>query len=259
MKLPVSVSRITRSMTSIFASINTHVRNMRLTDWANVATIFGGIAAAISLPWAAYTYYDSVNRQNAILATNIYQEHMKTSMDDKNKDFIEDLRSRLQVLFESLEDDEWLDHIRHWRASSRVKNQILDAASDSSFSPQPYVSVTITDFESQNGTYQSAFRVDPRAVDVLVAAPELNKIGVKPIGKTTYQSNDGTIETGSFGLARIVVEEETTAGRVIFGPDKTESIVPQCVIESLGLTVDPVSNSVKRTSPIPPKEDKQAP
>jgi hypothetical protein len=170
----------------------------------------------------------------------------------------EDLRSRLQVLFESLEDDEWLDHIRHWRASSRVKNQILDAASDS-VSPQSYVSVTITDFESQNGTYQSAFRVDPRAADVLVAAPELNRIGVKPLGKTTYQSNDGTVETGSFGLARIVVEEETTAGRVIFGPDKAESIVPQCVIESLGFTVDPVSNSLRRVLPIPSEENQPAP
>jgi hypothetical protein len=169
-----------------------------------------------------------------------------------------DQRSRLQVLFESLEDDEWLDHIRHWRASSRVMDQILDASSDS-FSPPPYASVTIADFESQNGTYHSDFRVDPRAADVLVPTPELNKIGVKPIGKTTYQSNDGAIETRSFGLARIVVEEETTAGRVIFGPDNAESIVPQWVIESLGFTADPVSNSLKRVLPIPLKKNKAAP
>ena len=164
-----------------------------------------------------------------------------------------DQRSRLQVLFESLEDDEWLDHIRHWRDSSRVMDQVLDASSDS-FRPSPYASVTIADFESQNGTYHTDFRVDAWAADVLVAAPELDKIGVKPIGKTTYQSNGGAIETGSFGLVRIVVEEETTAGRVIFGPDNAESIVPRRVIESLGFTVDPVSNGLKRVLPIPSKD-----
>ena len=168
-----------------------------------------------------------------------------------------DLRSRLQVLCESLEDDEWLDHIRHWRASSRVVDQVLNASSGG-FSPPPHASVTIADFESQNGTYHSDFRVDPRAADLLVATPALKMIGVKPIGETTYQTNDGTIETGSFGLARIVVEEETTAGRVIFGPDNAESIVPLWVIESLGFTVDPVSNSLKRVLPIPSKKNKPA-
>jgi hypothetical protein len=170
----------------------------------------------------------------------------------------DDLRSRLQVLFESLGDDEWLDHIRHWRASSRVIDQILDASADS-FSQRSSASVTIADFKSQNGTYHGDFRVDRRAVDVLVPTPELKKIGVKPIGETTYESNDGVIETVSFGLAQIFVEEQTTAGRVLFGPDNAESIVPLGVIESLGFTVDPVSNSLKRVLPIPSKKDKPAP
>jgi hypothetical protein len=43
-----------------------------------------------------------------------------------------DQQSRLQVLYEVLQDDEWLDHIRHWRASSRVTERMLDASSDSS-------------------------------------------------------------------------------------------------------------------------------
>ena len=170
----------------------------------------------------------------------------------------DDLRSRLQVLFESLGDDEWLDHIRHWRASGRVIDQILDASADS-FSQRSSASVTIADFKSQNGTYHGDFRVDRRAVDVLVPTPELKKIGVKPIGETTYESNDGVIETVSFGLAQIFVEEQTTAGRVLFGPDNAESIVPLGVIESLGFTVDPVSNSLKRVLPIPSKKDKPAP
>jgi hypothetical protein len=170
----------------------------------------------------------------------------------------DDLRSRLQVLFESLEDDEWLDHIRHWRDSSRVMDQVLDASSDS-FSPGPYASVTIADFKSQNGTYHGDFRVDRRAVDVLVATPELEKVGVKPIGETTYRSNDGVIETVSFGLAQIFVEEETTAGRVLFGPENVESIVPLWVIESIGFTVDPVSNSLKRVLPIPSGKNKPGP
>jgi len=180
-------------------------------------------------------------------ATDFMVTFKKSALQSRATD---DQCSRLQVLYESLEDDEWLDNISHWRASSRVMEQMLDASSDNLI-PRLCTSVTITDFESQNGSYHSNFRVDPRATDVLVATPELNKIGVKPIGKTTYQSNDGAIETGEFGLVRIVVEGETTVGRVIFGPDNAESIVPKTVIESLGFIVDPMSQSLKRVLPNP--------
>lgn len=41
-----------------------------------------------------------------------------------------DQQSRLLVLAEVLKDDEWLDHIRHWRASSRVVDETLDASAE---------------------------------------------------------------------------------------------------------------------------------
>jgi hypothetical protein len=50
-----------------------------------------------------------------------------------------------------------------------------------------------------------------------------------------------------------VIDGETTAGRVIFGPDDATAIVPQSVIESLGFTFDPVSNELKRVVPIAKK------
>jgi hypothetical protein len=57
-------------------------------ELAKTVSIIGTITAAISLGWAAYTYTDSKERQNRALATSIYQEHMKTSMEAQNKDYL---------------------------------------------------------------------------------------------------------------------------------------------------------------------------
>jgi hypothetical protein len=255
--------------------LETRIPVPRLVDWIDQAILYLHLESGnmevghddenLQTPNGKFADMEGLRNLNTFLhdncirtATDFIVTYTKGKEGALQSRATDDLRSRLQVLFESLGDDEWLDHIRHWRASSRVIDQILDASSDS-FSQRSSASVTIADFESQNGTYHGDFRVDRRAADVLVATPELNKIGVKSIGETTYRSSDGLIETVSFGLARIVVEEETTAGRVIFGPDNAESIVPLWVIESLGFTVDPVSNSLKRVLPIPSKKNKPAP
>jgi hypothetical protein len=56
------------------------VPDTHLGAWANVATIVGGIATAISLLWAAYTYYDTVRLQRELADAALYQEHQKESV-----------------------------------------------------------------------------------------------------------------------------------------------------------------------------------
>ncbi len=53
----------------------------KLGAWANVASIVGGIATAISLLWASYTFFESARFQRELSAYSIYQEHMKISME----------------------------------------------------------------------------------------------------------------------------------------------------------------------------------
>lgn len=44
---------------------------------------------------------------------------------------------------------------------------------------------------------------------------------------------------------------DITAGRVIFGPDRAEPILGVTALESVGITVDPVSRTLRRLPAIP--------
>ena len=46
---------------------------------------------------------------------------------------------------------------------------------------------------------------------------------------------------------------EITAGRVIFGPDGVEPILGVTALESVGITIDPASRTLKRLPAIPLK------
>jgi heme/copper-type cytochrome/quinol oxidase subunit 2 len=51
-------------------------------------TIVGGVFAALSLFWAAFTYYDGALRQKELSAMGGYQEHMKMTIDPLNSEFL---------------------------------------------------------------------------------------------------------------------------------------------------------------------------
>lgn len=46
---------------------------------------------------------------------------------------------------------------------------------------------------------------------------------------------------------------EVTAGRVIFGPDQAEPILGVTALESVGITIDPATRTLKRLPAIPLK------
>jgi predicted aspartyl protease len=56
-----------------------------------------------------------------------------------------------------------------------------------------------------------------------------------------------------FGLVQIEFMGEVTAGRVIFGPDDAEPLLGVTALESVGITVDPTSRTLKRLPAIPLK------
>jgi clan AA aspartic protease len=105
---------------------------------------------------------------------------------------------------------------------------------------------------SQPG-YQGSFLVDTGATDSMAAASELSRAGIQPVGRKTYEMADGSVHEYRFGLAQIEVMGEVTAGRVIFGPDGVEPILGVTVLESIGLIVDPASQSLRRLPAVPLK------
>lgn len=116
-----------------------------------------------------------------------------------------------------------------------------------------HVTVTLKGFGSENGTYEAEFLVDTGATDSLAPGAELTRIGVKPAGKMVYELADGTLQEYPFGLVEITFMGEVTAGRVIFGPDTVEPLLGVTALESVGITVDPTSRTLKRLPAIPLK------
>lgn len=116
-----------------------------------------------------------------------------------------------------------------------------------------YVTVSMRVPGTANGIYESVFLFDTGATDSMVPASELTKIDIQPVGRTTYELADGTRHEYSFGLAQIEFMGEITAGRVIFGPETSEPILGVTALESVGMTIDPATRTLKRLPAIPLK------
>jgi hypothetical protein len=112
------------------------------------------------------------------------------------------------------------------------------------------VAVTLRSFTSTD-FYQSEFLAG--ATDSLAPASELTRIGINPIGTMAYELASGLIVEYKFGLAEISFMNETTAGRVIFGPDNIEPILGVTALGSVGVIIDPANLTLKRLPAIPLK------
>ena len=109
-----------------------------------------------------------------------------------------------------------------------------------------YATVIIKPLQDQGGYYQAEFLADTGAVDCLAPGSELEKIGIERVGRMTYELADGQRVELDFGLARIEVKGEITAGRVIFGPDDVVPILGVTALESTGFVVNPVTKSIDK-------------
>ena len=116
-----------------------------------------------------------------------------------------------------------------------------------------HVTVSVKVPGGQNGAYEVLFLVDTGATDSMAPATELARAGIQPVGRTTYELADGTLHEYPFGLAQIEFMGEVTAGRVIFGPKDVEPILGATALESVGITVDPTNQTLKRLPAIPLK------
>lgn len=116
-----------------------------------------------------------------------------------------------------------------------------------------HVDVLLKAAGTSSNSYEGSFLVDTGATDSMAAASDLVRAGIEPIGRSTYETADGTVHEYRFGLAQIEVMGEITAGRVIFGPEGIEPILGVTVLESIGIVVDPANQSLKRLPAVPLK------
>lgn len=116
-----------------------------------------------------------------------------------------------------------------------------------------HVTVSLKASQDAKKKYEADFLIDTGATDCLAPASELKKAGIVPVGKMIYELADGKKTEYNFGLTVIEFMGEITAGRVIFGPDNAEPILGVTALESVGILVDPIKQTLKRMPAIPLK------
>jgi clan AA aspartic protease len=109
-----------------------------------------------------------------------------------------------------------------------------------------YVTVRVTASHDVQQVYEAQFLVDTGATDSMAPASALLNAGIRPIGTRRYQLADGSYVEYPFGLAHIEFLGEPTAGRIIFGPEDSEPILGVTQLESAGIAIDPVNQTLKR-------------
>jgi clan AA aspartic protease len=115
------------------------------------------------------------------------------------------------------------------------------------------ITVKLKSLGSSNGTYEAEFLVDTGATDSLAPGSDLSRIGVQPVGRKAYELANGQLVEYEFGLVEIAFMDEVTAGRIIFGPDGVEPILGVTALESVGITLDPASRTLRKLPAIPLK------
>jgi clan AA aspartic protease len=116
-----------------------------------------------------------------------------------------------------------------------------------------YVTVTLRAAEKSKKKFEATFLVDTGATDCMAPASRLRKAGIKPRGRMTYELANGSTVEYDYGLAEIEFMGELTSGRIIFGPDNCEPILGVTALESVGISIDPATQKLKRLPAIPLK------
>jgi clan AA aspartic protease len=88
---------------------------------------------------------------------------------------------------------------------------------------------------------------DTGATLTMLPSGLLEKAGVKPEGMVRVRTADGRAAERSAGIARVTVQGETTAVRVLFGEADDAALLGLTALEQVGLTVDPVNRKLVPT------------
>lgn len=98
---------------------------------------------------------------------------------------------------------------------------------------------------SSNG-YEAVFLIDTGAIDSMAPASDLRRVGIQPLGRKTCELADGSEHEYEFGIAQIEFMGEITGGLVIFGPDGTQPLLGVTALESAGITIDPMKQTLRK-------------
>lgn len=109
-----------------------------------------------------------------------------------------------------------------------------------------HVTATVRNPSNLDIGWDGLFLVDTGSIDCLVPRNQLESLGIAVRTQRTYELADGSQVAYGVGIAELEFMGEIVAANVIFGPDNAEPILGVTTLESVGIAVDPRTQSLKR-------------
>ena len=108
------------------------------------------------------------------------------------------------------------------------------------------VTVTVKNPAEPDRTWAGEFLVDTGATDCLVPRKHLEAIGLVAEGQRVYGLADGSEISMDITVGRVEFMGGFTGVAIVMGDDDAEPLLGVTALESVGIEVDPVNQTLKR-------------
>ena len=98
--------------------------------------------------------------------------------------------------------------------------------------------------------WEGTFLVDTGAIDCLVPRQHLEAIGLKPEGQRRYSLADGSEVAMDVTVGRVEFMDIFVGATILFGKANSEPLLGATALESLGIEVDPLNQTLTRHAAI---------
>ena len=109
-----------------------------------------------------------------------------------------------------------------------------------------YVTVTVRNPAEPHRAWAGVFRVDPGAMNCLAPRKHLAAIGLLPEGQRRYRQADGSETLRDITVAQVEFMDGLTGVSIGMIEDDAEPLLGLTALESVGIEVDPVNQTLKR-------------
>lgn len=116
-----------------------------------------------------------------------------------------------------------------------------------------HVTVTVRNIRDPSRAYSALFLIETGVCDSLIPAEGAAALGLEPAGVAECELANGTPQKFPFAICQIEFVGEITGGRVLFGPSGVEPILGVTALQSVGISVDTRTDTLKRLPAIPLK------
>jgi len=98
--------------------------------------------------------------------------------------------------------------------------------------------------------WEGTFLIDTGAIDCLVPRPHLEAIGLRPEGQRKYTLADGSEVAMEVAVGRIEFMSVFVGATILFGEAGSEPLLGATALESLGIEVDPLNQTLTKHAAI---------